>query len=58
MKVFTCIDHETAYPVGGASVVVAETEERAREILYSELSRCGLGKYKDFTLVELDLTKE
>jgi hypothetical protein len=57
MKVFTCTDHATHYPVGGASVVVAPTEQTARNSLKKELQLIGLNSEGDFTLVELDLTK-
>lgn len=33
MKLWSCTNHKTFWPVGGASVVVAETESRARELL-------------------------
>lgn len=42
MKVFTCKDFKGFWPVGVAAVIVAETKERAREILSEELHKIGL----------------
>jgi hypothetical protein len=57
MKVWTCNDHETHWPVGGASVVVAETEDHARHLLTMALAADGLRNIQHFTLKELDLSK-
>lgn len=57
MKVWWCYDHETHYPVGGASVVVAETEEEARELLYDKLAEHGLTKRRPFKLLHLNTDK-
>ena len=56
MKVWTCTDHDYFWPVGVASVIVAETEEEARELLNAELLKRGL-KTTPYTLEELDLNK-
>lgn len=53
MKVFTCTDHDVHYPVGGASVVVAESEVQAYVLLRDALKRRRL-KDDKFTLQELD----
>jgi len=37
MAVFVCTDHDSHYPVGCASVVIADTEEQAREMLDLQL---------------------
>lgn len=58
MKVFICIDHETFWPVGGVSVVVAHDEARAREILGQALRDKNLYAQKPFTLQELDTKYE
>ncbi len=42
MKVYTCTTFEGHYPVGSAAVIVAESEEQARELLDAELKRHGL----------------
>ena len=55
MKVFTCTDHDSIYPVGCCSIVVAPTEELARQLLQVELDSRRLGG-RDFTLQEVDLT--
>lgn len=54
MKVFTCTDHSTHWPVGGASVVVAESEAQARYLLEKELRVRGLDP-NEFTLKEIAL---
>lgn len=51
MRIFYSTDHPVRYPVGGASIVIAETEERARELLSLELSKAGLEG--PFTLREI-----
>lgn len=56
MKVFTCDDHEGYWPVGTASIVVAENEEEAHKILYEKLKSINLVD-NDFTLKELDTSK-
>lgn len=57
MKVYTCTDHDGHYPVGVASVVVAETLEQAGLLLDSQLLENGLGSFleKPYILVELSL---
>jgi hypothetical protein len=54
MKVFYCTDHKTHYPVGGSSVVVAQDEEQARQMLKDALKLEGLGWRGDEQLVELN----
>ena len=55
MRVWVCTDHDSHY-VGGASVVVAETEKEAGKILDAALYNKGLDALKPYTLVELDLS--
>lgn len=55
MKVFTCTDHGYVWPTGVASIVVAPTEQLAREVLKAELDSRSLG-HEDFTLKEVDLS--
>lgn len=55
MNVYTCIDHEGHWPVGAASVVIADNEEQARELLIAELATHGLRQTKPFTLKMLGL---
>lgn len=57
MKVWTCTDHDTMYPVGGASVVIAENESEARLLLDKELRENGCNPDKGYTLQEVDLSK-
>lgn len=55
MRIWTCIDHDTVYPVGGASIVTAETEEQVRKLLQDVLNSQGLIG-TDWSLQEVDLT--
>ena len=55
MKVYTCIDHNTHYPVGGASIVIAEDKKRAKQLLNKELKEHGL-EPNDYSLQEIDIS--
>lgn len=57
LRVFTCTDHEGHWPVGVASIVVADNEASARAILGGELYKHGLTQDKSFTLREVDLAR-
>ena len=57
LRLWTCTDHEIFYPVGGASVVVAETEAEARELLFQALDDKGLRGKLPFVLHEIKLDK-
>lgn len=56
MKLFTCTDHDSIWPVGVASIVLAESEDNARELLTAELCERSLGN-KPFTLQEVAIDK-
>jgi hypothetical protein len=56
MYVYTCTDHATHWPVGGASVIVANNEAEARHMLHLLLIAKGLDPTKPFTLQPLDIT--
>ena len=58
MQVWTCTNHENFWPVGAASVVVAENEAQAREILTAALHKRGLGQQmpEDLELKPLNTT--
>lgn len=59
MKVFTCNDQFGNYRTATVSVIVAETEERARELLLNELISNGIGEEdEEFTLQELNTNVE
>lgn len=58
MKVFTCDDHEGHWPVGTASVVVADNEDEAREMLTEKLNGIGIEDDGDFTLNELVVSEK
>jgi hypothetical protein len=55
-RIFTCTDHEGHWPVGVASVVVADNETSARAVLGVELYKHGLTRNEPFTLQEVDLS--
>lgn len=55
MKLFTCDDHATVWPVGAASVVIAPDEETARQLLKDELRKHHLATSQPFTLKEISL---
>lgn len=42
MNVYVCTDHDGYYPVGVASVVIAPTEDVARQLLDTKLGELGL----------------
>lgn len=56
LQVFVCTDHDGHWPVGVCSIVVAFTEENAREMLQTELKTHGLDPRKPFSLRRLNIT--
>jgi hypothetical protein len=54
MRVWTCRDHDGHWPVGTASVIVAESEEQAQDLLKAELRAQELNPEEPFTLQELN----
>jgi len=52
IKIFYCTDHDTHWPVGGATIVAALSEDEARIRVDDELSKQGLKPYaeKPYTL--------
>lgn len=55
MRVWICSDFEGFWPVGTASIVMAESSEQARALLQAALKERGLPE-SEFTLIEVDLT--
>jgi hypothetical protein len=57
MRVWVVKDHNSHYPVGAASVIVAENEKQAYNLLDAALIADGLKPHiKDpYTLIELSL---
>lgn len=57
MKAFVCTDHDYHYPVGVASVIIAENEDQARSLLDAQLRERGLSPHADepYTLQTLSL---
>lgn len=53
MKVFICTDHDTFWPVGGASVVLANDEAQAKSLLDAELAKGGLRSDVPYTLEQI-----
>lgn len=64
MKVFTCEDHDgwraDDHGRSSATIVVARTEERARQLLDARLRRMGLRPHaeKPYSLHRLDIRGE
>jgi len=54
VQVYVCDDHDGHYPVGVCSIVVAEHEDQARDLLRAELRSRGLDANKRFTLRKLN----
>ena len=53
---WTCNDHATIWPVGGASIVIAENEEEARILLDKALDKAGIHETNgSYTLVEVSM---
>ncbi len=57
LKLFTCTDHDS-HCIGVASIVLAESEQQARELLDAALIEQGLKPYEleAYTLTEVDQT--
>ena len=55
MKLWTCTDHDSVYPIGVASIVLAEDKEQARRLLARRLRANGLNPDKGFTLTEIHM---
>lgn len=55
LRVFICTDHDLVWPVGCASVVLAESEAHARELLDKQLRQHGLKGHDEepYTLTEI-----
>lgn len=54
MRLWVCTDHDCHYPVGCASIVLAENEVAARWLLDAALVEHGL-KATEYTLTEIPL---
>lgn len=54
MQIYVCDDHEGHYPAGVCSVIVAEHEDQAKDLLRAELRSHGLDPNKRFTLRRLN----
>lgn len=57
MKLYTCNDHIVHWPVGAASIILAENEEKAAKLLTIALHDDGLDPDDGdgYTLTEVDL---
>lgn len=53
-RLWICTDHATHYPVGAASIVIAPSEDQARQLLRAELAKVGLCCER-FTLKEVPM---
>lgn len=56
LNVYICVDHDSHY-IGGASVIVAGSEDEARELLKKELQASGLDDRRPFTIKRIDTQK-
>lgn len=56
MKAWVCTDHDSVW-VGGASLILAENEEEARELFEAALRETHLQPDKGYTLIPVDITK-
>lgn len=52
-RVFICTDHDLHWPVGGGSVIIADSEVQARGLLDAELTSRGLNASLPYTLTEV-----
>ncbi len=55
MKVYICTNHDSHYPVGCASVVVAKDKKQARKLLDETLHEDGLKTSKDYDYILTEL---
>lgn len=60
MRLWTCNDFKGHWPVGSAAVVLAENEDRARELLDAAIKGRSLpdGLQSDEPIVEVDMGVE
>ncbi|MGO1160432.1 hypothetical protein ACTOV4_00570 [Brucella sp. C7-11G] len=56
MNVYVCTDHDSHWPVGVATVIVAKSLDAAADLLQEALKADGLNPAKPFTLEHLDTT--
>ena len=56
LRLWVCTDHDTHWPVGGASVVLARNPSEARMYLRKALEDEGLDGSKPFKLIEINVT--
>lgn len=59
MKIFTCTNHDTHWPIGGASIIIAKDRKQGKKLLDKELESQGLKPFKQepYTLVEISSNK-
>lgn len=53
-RLWVCTDHPTHWPVGGASIVMANSEAEARDLLSAALRENCLDPSEGFSLLELN----
>jgi hypothetical protein len=58
MKVYVTTEHDTHYPVGGASIAIASDEKAARKVLDELLMSDGLkpSSQHPYTFIVIDIT--
>ena len=55
-RLWVCTDHDSHYPVGCASIVMARDETQAREFLDQALRESGLNPSQPYTLIEINMS--
>lgn len=55
-RLWICTDHDAFWPVGSASIVMANDEAEARKYLDQALREGGLDPSKGYTLLELNIS--
>ena len=59
LKLFTCLDHDTHWPIGGASIIIAEDKRQARRLLDEALDQKDLKTFQQdpYTLKQVRMDK-
>ena len=59
MKLYYCKDHAGYWPIGVASIILASSEEEAKDLLDEELKSRGLKTYSEepYTLTKIPQTR-
>lgn len=55
-RLWVCTDHDGHYPVGVASIVMANSVEEAKLLMDQALREQGLSPHKAYSLLELNIS--